>query len=131
MANLAPYRGLPQMAGLCTIEQAMSPGLAVEECVRRLKRYHYGLKRLHVITNARITAEPAGVTFTAIVGAQPPTAFVMRAGPDGEAVFENLAHDFPQRVIYRRCGADLCARVEGQVKGRTEAQEWRYTRIRP
>jgi hypothetical protein len=52
------YRGLPQMAGLCTIEQAMSPGLSVEECVRRLKRYHYALKRLHEITNARITAEP-------------------------------------------------------------------------
>ena len=53
-----PYRGLPQMAGLCTIEQAMSPGLTVEECVRRLKRYHYGLRRLHEITNARITGEP-------------------------------------------------------------------------
>ncbi len=52
------YRGLPQMAGLCTIEQAMSAGLSVEECVRRLKRYHYAIKRLHEITNARITAEP-------------------------------------------------------------------------
>jgi hypothetical protein len=56
--STTPYRGLPQMAGLCTIEQAMSPGLTVEECVRRLKRYHYALKRLHEITNARITAEP-------------------------------------------------------------------------
>jgi len=79
----------------------------------------------------RITAEPAGVTFTALVGSQPPTAFVMKPGPDGQAVFENLAHDFPQRVIYRRCGADLCARVEGTVKGKLEAQEWRYTRIAP
>ena len=47
MSSSTDYRGLPKMAGLCTIEQAMSPGLAVEECVRRLKRYHYGLKRLH------------------------------------------------------------------------------------
>jgi hypothetical protein len=79
----------------------------------------------------RITAEPAGATFTAVVGAQPPTPFVLKPGPDGEAVFENLAHDFPQRVIYRRCGEDLCARVEGTMKGKPAAEEWRYTRIRP
>lgn len=52
------HLGLPQMAGLCTIEQAMSAGLTVEECVRRLKRYHYALKRLHEIANARLTSEP-------------------------------------------------------------------------
>jgi hypothetical protein len=37
---------------------AMKPGLSVEECVRRLKRYHYAFKRLHQILTARITAEP-------------------------------------------------------------------------
>ena len=36
----------------------MKPGLSVEECVHRLKRYHYALKRLHQILTARITAEP-------------------------------------------------------------------------
>jgi hypothetical protein len=40
------------------MEQAMKPGLSVEECVRRLKRYHYAFKRLHEIFTARITAEP-------------------------------------------------------------------------
>src|SRR5207245_1018197 len=34
------------------------PGLSVEECVRRLKRYHYAFKRLHGIFIARLTAEP-------------------------------------------------------------------------
>src|SRR5690242_821077 len=52
------YRGLPQLAGLCTVEEAAKPGLAVEECVRRLKRFHYAFKRLHQILTARITAEP-------------------------------------------------------------------------
>src|SRR6186713_157345 len=52
------YRDLPSLAGLCTMEQAMNPGLSVEECVRRLKRYHYAFKRLHQIFTARITAEP-------------------------------------------------------------------------
>jgi hypothetical protein len=40
------------------MEEAMRPGLSVEECVRRLKRYHYAFKRLHQIFTARITAEP-------------------------------------------------------------------------
>src|SRR5215831_8536178 len=52
------YRNLPCLAGVCSMEEAMKPGLSVEECVRRLKRYHYSFKRLHQIFNARITAEP-------------------------------------------------------------------------
>ena len=41
------YRGLPPLAGLAPMDRAMKPGLSVEECVRRLKRYHYAFKRLH------------------------------------------------------------------------------------
>jgi len=40
------------------MDEAAKPGLSVEECVRRLKRYHYAFKRLHQILTARITAEP-------------------------------------------------------------------------
>src|SRR3954453_14813273 len=58
LANYTSYRGLPPLAGLCTFEQAARPGLSVEECVRRLKRYHYAFKRLHEIFVARLTAEP-------------------------------------------------------------------------
>jgi hypothetical protein len=82
------------------------------------------------IEHMKITAEAEDVTFTAIVPGQPPTPFVMIAGPDGEAVFENKAHDYPQRVIYRRCGEDLCAAVEGVVKGKLQREEWRYTRLK-
>src|SRR5438874_5355758 len=52
------YRGLPTLAGLATIVQAALPGLSVEACVTRLKRYHYAFVRLHEILTARITAEP-------------------------------------------------------------------------
>jgi hypothetical protein len=52
------YRDLPALAGLCTMEEAARPGLSVEQCVARLKRYHYAFKRLHQIFVARITAEP-------------------------------------------------------------------------
>ncbi|MCX8090714.1 MAG: hypothetical protein N3I86_07235 [Verrucomicrobiae bacterium] len=58
MNSSASYRNLPQLAGLCSMEDAMKPGLSVEECVRRLKRYHYAFKRLHQIFVARLTAEP-------------------------------------------------------------------------
>lgn len=56
--NYQSYRGLPPLAGLCTVEEAAKPGLSVEECVRRLKRFHYCFKRLHQILTARITSEP-------------------------------------------------------------------------
>src|ERR1700745_1884177 len=58
LAGYRSYKGLPQLAGLCTVEEAAKPGLLVEECVRRLKRFHYCFKRLHQILTARITSEP-------------------------------------------------------------------------
>src|SRR5580765_2709131 len=58
MSTYQSYRQLPALAGICSMEDAMKPGLSVEECVRRLKRYHYAFKRLHQICTARITAEP-------------------------------------------------------------------------
>src|SRR5437773_572311 len=58
MNTYKSYRNLPVLAGVCPMTEAMKPGLSVEECVRRLKRYHYSFKRLHQIYTARITAEP-------------------------------------------------------------------------
>lgn len=82
------------------------------------------------VEHMKITAEPAGATYTALVPGQPPTPFVLVPGKDGEAVFENKAHDFPQRVAYRRCGEALCARIEGVIQGRPAFEEWRYRRLR-
>src|SRR5438128_165430 len=58
MNTSGSFRNLPSLAGLCSMAEAARPGLSVEECVRRLKRYHYALKRLHQIFTARLTAEP-------------------------------------------------------------------------
>src|ERR671934_2026059 len=57
-AGYQSYRGLPTLAGLATLAEAAKPGLSVEDCVARLKRYHYAFRRLHEIFTARITAEP-------------------------------------------------------------------------
>src|SRR5437667_7514459 len=58
MTSSKAFSNLPALAGVCSMDAAMKPGLSVEECVRRLKRYHYTFKRLHQIFTARITAEP-------------------------------------------------------------------------
>jgi hypothetical protein len=53
-----PLHHLPPLAGLTDFDAARQPGLSVEESVRRLKRLHYALRRLHEIFVARLTAEP-------------------------------------------------------------------------
>jgi hypothetical protein len=52
------YHGIPPLAGLASIQDASRAGLSVDESVRRLKRHHYLLKRLHQIFIARLTSEP-------------------------------------------------------------------------
>ncbi|MGV3771415.1 MAG: hypothetical protein ACO1QB_00835 [Verrucomicrobiales bacterium] len=56
--NYQSYKDIPPLAGICSMQQAMSPGLSIDACVARLKRYHYALKRLSQIFVARITSEP-------------------------------------------------------------------------
>src|SRR5207253_4129835 len=58
LAGYQSHRGLPTLAGLATIAEAARPGLSVEACVARLKRFHYAFRRLHEVFTARITAEP-------------------------------------------------------------------------
>jgi hypothetical protein len=49
---------------------------------------------------------------------------------DSAVTFENLAHDFPQRVIYRRNAADsVIARVEGVRKGRVRGIDFACRRV--
>jgi hypothetical protein len=57
-ATYQTYKNLPPLAGVATHAEAARPGLGIEECVRRLKRFHYAFKRLFEILTARITAEP-------------------------------------------------------------------------
>src|SRR5215813_12964573 len=58
MSHYQSYHDLPSLAGIGPLTEANKLGLSVEECVRRLKRYHYSFKRLHQIFTACITAEP-------------------------------------------------------------------------
>jgi len=75
----------------------------------------------------RIEEVGGGLSFFAQPrGAAQATAFrLVRSGPR-EAVFENPAHDFPQRVIYRREGERLIGRIEGRGEGGEQAMEWQF-----
>ena len=53
-----PYKDLPGIAGICTIAEASRTAFSVEDCVRRLKRHHWALRRLHDVFIRRLTAEP-------------------------------------------------------------------------
>jgi hypothetical protein len=62
----------------------------------------------------RIAARGDTLIYTAIPSGQTETHFRTTSTSSSPIVFENLAHDFPQRIIYRRVGADsLVARIEG------------------
>src|SRR5829696_6817906 len=55
-------RGMPaakrEKPAIESTDDAARPGLSVEACVGRLKRYHFAFRRLHEAFTARITAEP-------------------------------------------------------------------------
>src|SRR5271170_5907212 len=84
-SDYSSYRGLPTLAGLASVAEASRPGLGIEECVRRHKRYHHAFQRLHGIFTARITAEPiyelkTGFSHHAYLCAEHVTAIRQRVG---------------------------------------------------
>jgi hypothetical protein len=60
---------------------------------------------------------------------QAPAVFLSSTITASTVVFENPAHDFPQRIGYERKSADLLtAWVEGPQNGRTRRIEYAYQR---
>ena len=57
-------------------------------------------------------------------GATGDTVFRLARSSRNEAVFENAAHDYPQRIVYRREGDTLVARTEDMAGG--NRQDFRY-----
>ena len=52
-------------------------------------------------------------------------------GDGNTFVFENLAHDFPQRVVYQNKGAErLLAWIEGVKNGKQKKSEFSYIRMK-
>lgn len=58
-------------------------------------------------------------------------SFPLKDSFGGKATFENLKHDFPQRVIYERKGPALTwASIEGMQNGKAERQEFVMHKVR-
>jgi hypothetical protein len=58
------------------------------------------------------------VAFLAQPSGQRPAAFPLLRISETEALFENLQHDFPQRIVYSiEGGTTLNARIEGMRNG--------------
>jgi hypothetical protein len=65
------------------------------------------------------------IHFVARPSGQAGASFKLSGGGPREAVFENLDHDFPQRVIYRLAeDGTLAARIEGTVNGKQRAVDF-------
>jgi hypothetical protein len=66
------------------------------------------------------------LNYVAIVSDQPPVSFKFTALDKDEMIFENKAHDFPQRVVYKELQTDsLYARIEGSENGKPRQEEFR------
>jgi len=76
---------------------------------------------LHLSPSLAYEAHPSGQT---------PTTFPVQQATDSSLIFENLKHDFPQRVAYQRRGGDsLLAWIEGPAGGQIKRFEFHYHRV--
>ncbi len=73
----------------------------------------------------RIVTTNAGIDYVAKPSSsKDETAFKLVKSSATEAVFENLAHDFPQRIIYNNQSPDgLFARIEGTQNGKLNGMD--------
>lgn len=85
--------------------------LGVGRTVKNGKTVEFEFMRLH-------TSPEGKLVFTALPSGQRETTFTQISNTPNSLVFENLQHDFPQRVIYRSVSADrFIARIEGVRSG--------------
>lgn len=76
-----------------------------------------------------VPADSGRVVYLTSPNGAPPTAFHSTALGDSTVVFENKAHDFPQRILYRLDAAGaLHARIEGVDRGKDRSVDWVWTR---
>jgi hypothetical protein len=79
----------------------------------------------------RIFERDGKAVYRAMPSGQPPAEFTAAGVSDTLVVFENPQHDFPQRIIYRKRGADsVIARIEGTANGRSRGVDFPYGQCR-
>lgn len=74
--------------------------------------------------------EAGEIEYVAKPSGQTGASFLMVRLSEGEVVFENLGHDFPQRISYSlKTGGNLEARIEGEVKGEIRTVDFPMKRV--
>lgn len=76
-----------------------------------------------------IREQDGRLAYQAHPSGQPSAVFMSRMVSNREVVFENLQHDFPQRVGYKRDGDALLAWIEGPRNGQTRRIEFPYRKV--
>lgn len=80
----------------------------------------------------RIIARTDGIYYMASPIGREATPFKLVEQSAGRLVFENPAHDFPNRILYWSDEPGvLHARVEGKEEGVAKSLEWRWERAKP
>jgi hypothetical protein len=86
--------------------------------------------RVREVERLELRAQPDGLVYTALPSGQQETAFAASQVSDSGFTVENLEHDFPQRIIYRRRGPDsLLARIEGPGRGGPRGIDYPMRRV--
>ncbi len=76
-----------------------------------------------------VPGDDGKLRYVAIPSGQPEAAFPVKEIGDNSVVFENPAHDFPQRILYRLVGPNtLVARIEGSYNGQARSADFPYQR---
>ena len=67
-----------------------------------------------------------GLEYVAKPSGQPEATFTATTVSAAEVVFENPAHDFPRKIMYKRDGDTLVASIEGPMNGQTRRIDFPY-----
>ncbi|HTP33902.1 MAG TPA: DUF6265 family protein [Candidatus Acidoferrales bacterium] len=73
----------------------------------------------------RIDTEKGEIFYLPRIGTTAPAVrFKLTTQSDTEVVFENPAHPFPQRILYRKTEPGLFARIDGKQNGKDRAEDF-------
>jgi Domain of unknown function (DUF6265) len=76
-----------------------------------------------------IRSGPKGLEYVAKPSGQAEAVFSAASASAAEVVFENPAHDFPTKIIYKRERDSMTASTEGPMNGQTRRIDFPYTKV--
>jgi hypothetical protein len=79
----------------------------------------------------RVEGREDGIYYVAMPNGKTATSFKLVKQEGESATFQNLQHDFPKRILYRKnADGSLTARIEGHGSEKEKPQEFHYARMK-